>query len=269
MRLLELVAPAAAGKSVLAAALLRTRPRSGWVDARRLVRPSRVPGGRPLTDVLPWRLTAGALGDILLGAPSEDATTRALLAVATDWDEFLALIAGASPDAGADGPSADDLRTRVLERVARRWFEDALARQALIVRAVADAAGDTTALLDEGLLHPYKLEAGAGPDPERRRRYRDTVPLPDVVVRPLVPVATIAERLERRAAHRPDALRLTLLAERGRAAFVDEAERTTQEVELMVSRARERGAVVIEVEGLAPLEQQVRAVRGAVDGTRR
>lgn len=272
MRLVELVAPAAAGKSVLTRGLLAAhRPRGRrrrWVDARRLIRPARVPGGSGLARLLPERAWADRARDLLLGAPGEDAIARALVSVAEGWADFLTLVVDpvTVDDAGADA------RATVLALQSRRWFHEALEQRALIETHrrpdVADPSGDTLALLDEGLLHPYKIEAGVGRGTVRQERYLATAPLPDVVLSIAVPDAILVERLERLAIERPDRLRLAMLRIDDPDAIAAEVARGQALVARTLEEIRSRGGVVHIIDGSAPFAAQVEEAMLALEERR-
>lgn len=254
MRLVELVAAPGAGKSALSAALLADRRSGAWIDARLLGREPRRGAGPVL------RLPGGATprrSRWLFAAPSEDRLAAALHALAASHPEFLDLVGAC---AGPAGPEVDDPTLRLL---ARRWFVEALSTRALIESVRGSTAASTRALLDEGLLHPTKLDAGAGGDPARRAQYLATVPMPDLVVTIVQDADTIAERLQRRAAERPAQARLAVLARGGTAAFAEEAGRLTDVVTYVTDAARRRGVPVVELEGATPLGELVTAVLGA------
>lgn len=255
MRLVELVAPAGAGKSALARAALR-RHRGVLVDARALVRPGRLPGGVGLARRLPAGLARGRLRDLLLAAPTEDDIAAALRAVASPWSEFLALVAegptAASPSVAA-GPTAE--RTVELALLARRWSLESLELRAGIeVALVAGVGRAGAALLDEGLLHPHKIDGAVGIDPARRERYRALVPMPALAVGLEVDPATLVARLERRATERPGHPRwAAVVAGDGLAEHV---ERSIEDVARTLEVAAERGTAVVRLDGtLDPAEQ--------------
>jgi hypothetical protein len=258
VRLVELVAPAAAGKSSLSRAVLGHRRARGrtWVDARSLVRPGRVPGGATLARMLGPRWAAGTRGDLLLAAPGEDAIARSLGAVADDWADFLSVVTAP----GSTMAIGDDARIAALDLLARRWFVEAVQLRALLATALVDRPRSGLALLDEGLLHPYKVRAGVGPDLDRQARYLATVPLPDVVLHLDVPDGLVVERLVRLAAERPDRLRLALLPIDDPAALAAAVARDRDAVTAAVETARSRGASVHTIDGSLDLDTQVERV---------
>ena len=254
MRLVELVAPPGAGKSTLARALLRDRRSRSWSDARDLVRPARLPGGVALARTRTLQRLPRGWRAVVLAAASEDDVSRALAAVAEDWRDFLAVTS--RPDAD-DRP---DPRVAALSLLARRWFVEAVGLRALLACAVADGRRDGSALLDEGLLHPYKVDAGVGPDASARAGYLRSVPLPDIVVELRVPDEVLVDRLARLARERPERLRLAMIPASDRPALAAEVHRLQHEVGRSVEAARARGATIVGVDGTMPLPTQVAAI---------
>lgn len=254
LRLVELVAPPGAGKSTLARALLSDRRARSWYDARDLVRPARLAGGVVLARTRTLQRLPRGWRTVLLAAAGEDDVSRALAAVAEDWRDFLAVTA--RPDAD----DRSDPRVAALSLLARRWFVEAVGLRALLEGAVADGHHGGSALLDEGLLHPYKVDAGVGPDASARADYLRSVPMPGVVVELRVPDEVLIDRLARLALERPERLRLAVIPASDRSALAAEVRRLQHEVGRSVEAARGRGATIVEVDATMPLPEQVAAI---------
>ena len=267
--LLEIAAPPSAGKSTLLQVLrgLAADPAAGirWRPADRAVLRPRWATSTP--DILrsPERHPPswGPLRRVLFRAPTDAELQEALGAVATSWDDFLRVVVGGPRIVGSSTVPA-------LEVMAMRWLSESITTRALLElhAAARRSVGRTNGavidvlLLDDGLLHPYKLEAAVGRgDVTRREAYLATVPVPDVLVHLDAPVDLITRRLEHRHAARPNSLRARAInashPDGEVPAFAAEAQRLVGLASVMAEALRLRGVPIIRVDAAATTAAQV------------
>lgn len=238
MPLIELVGPAASGKSVLADACVTL----GAHDARRSVlRPRRGLPGRVAP--LARRSRVGLvrwLADRSLTGPSLEAVEQALASVSPDWQDYLQLLL--EVPIGVSGPPKESA-LRLLER---HWLVEAL-----LLRAQLEATRLDPALhvLDEGLTHPRKILAACGHDEALIDRCASVVPLPDVLVVVDVEEGILVERSRTRLQESPARLRSLALGgpdsgpDDGR--LVADIRRSMAVTDLVAGHARARGCRVV------------------------
>jgi len=268
--LLEIAAPPGAGKSTVLRALreIAADPTVGicWCAADHAIqrprRASSTTGRRWLGDPAPvWE----PLRRVLFRAPTDAELQDALGSVAEAWDDFLRVV--------TEGPGTGSARASsvpALDIMTTRWLLESITTRALLEAhevarpPIGRTSGDAidVILLDDGLMHPYKLEAAVGrDDPARRDAYLRTVPVPDVLVHLEASVGLIARRLQHRHEAKPQSLRARAIraAHQGEAeaAFTAEAERLVALAGDIADGMRRRGVPVITVDASATTLAQV------------
>lgn len=239
MRLVEFVGPPESGKTTIARRLLSVAAAAEgpWIDGRLLARAPRL--GRSTPSLLAFASRRTWIADLLLGARDEAASEAALSAAAP-------VLGGLLTRAGR-GTIAND---PVLRGLVLRWALEALDVRAAVEASRPRLSASTVAVLDEGMTHPYKIAAFA--EPGDVADVLPLLPLPDVLVRTVVPDEVLIERLDRRRRASPTGARGRTWT--SRAALADEVRRVATVVGMVGDEAERRGVPVIEVDGTAAPE---------------